>query len=176
MTSTASLIPPVVLDAMVLTARTTPLGPWVEVGVYNGGSAFRLYRAREKRLLHLFDTFEGIPFSDPDKGDRHSVGDFDGRATLAALRCAMRDAVFHVGIFPDTLFSDLRDIAFVHVDADQYKSISDCITYLWPRVVTGGVMWFDDYSALEGARRAVLAHFSVDQLHHAPEGRRFVVK
>lgn len=175
MTNTTSLIPPVVLSALVLTARTTPPGPWVEVGVYNGGSALELYRARGDQPLHLFDTFEGIPFSEPDKGDRHGVGEFDGRANLPALQQAMPDAMFHVGVFPDTLPDDLRGIAFAHIDCDQYRSVSDCIAYLRFRMVIGGVMWFDDYSALEGARRAVLEYFDADMLHHAPEGRRFVI-
>lgn len=176
MTNTTSLIPPIVLSALVLTARTTPPGPWVEVGVYNGGSALELYRARGDRPLHLFDTFEGIPFSEPDKGDQHGVGEFDGRANLPALQQAMPDAMFHAGVFPDTLPDDLRGVAFAHIDADQYKSIKDCIIHLWPRMVLGGIMWFDDFSALAGARNAVMEHFTEDQLHSAPEGRRFIVK
>lgn len=171
-----SLIPQDTLNNLIVTARRTPPGPWVEVGVYQGGSALALYDACGAHTLHLFDTFTGIPFSQPENGDRHTVGEFNGNDTLAELRTRMPLAEFHVGCFPATFPDDLHDIAFVHVDCDQYRSISDCINYLWPRVISNGVMWFDDFHDLAGARKAILEHFSINALQQAPHGRRFIVK
>lgn len=116
---TLSLIPDEVLKTLLDTAQSTPAGCWVEVGVYLGGSARALYGARHGRHLHLFDTFTGIPSFEPDKGDRHRIGEFHARGVLADLRRMMPAAAFHVGVFPDTLPDDLRGIAFAHVDCDQ---------------------------------------------------------
>lgn len=61
--------------------------------------------------------------------------------------------------------------------ATRTRSISDCITHLWPRMAPGGVMWFDDYGFLDGAKAAILEHFSEDRLNMAPDSLRcFVVK
>src|SRR4051812_5813220 len=175
MHDTSTLLPPAVLAALIKAARTTPPGCWVEVGVYRGGSALPLYRVLGERTLHLFDTFTGLPVSDPAKGDSHVIGAFAAGPVVDHLREIMPLAHLHVGSFPDTLPSDLCNIAFAHVDVDQYQCTLDCITHLWPRMVAGGVMWFDDIE-LAGARRAVGEHFHNDQLQGAPEGRRFVIK
>ena len=170
-----SLIPSDVLTALIKTAKSTPPGPWVEVGVYQGGSALALYAVRDNRTLHLFDTWTGIPVCDPSKGDTHKIGEFDGRSEFIELQRKMPDANFYEGVFPSTLPDDLCGIAFCHIDVDQYASVSDCIKTLEPRLCPGGVMWFDDFHDLPGARRAVLEHFSMSQLHAAPGGRRFIV-
>jgi hypothetical protein len=145
---TTSLISLAVLVDLLRVARRTPPGTWVEVGVYTGGSATLLYNICNPNILHLFDTFAGIPMSNPAMGDRHGIGEFDGSHALDGLRRLMPDARFHVGVFPETLPDDLDNVAFAHIDCDQYQSVRDCITHLWPRMVPGGVMWFDDYGAL----------------------------
>ena len=144
-------------------ARSAPPGCFVEVGVYQGGSASLLLDiAREQgRTLHLFDTFTGIPGADPI--DRYRGGEF-AAVDLSYLMMSMPDAVFHVGIFPQTLPYDLADIAFVHVDCDQYASYRACIDCLYPRMVEGGIMVFDDYPFLLGARQAVRESFTEAQL------------
>lgn len=174
-TDTTSLISTQVLNELLNVACGTPPGAWLEVGVYGGGSALLLYGARGNRELHLFDTFTGLPYSDRDKGDTHDIGEFDGSWMLGTLLQKMPCARFHTGVFPATLPPDLTGVAFAHIDCDQYQSVTDCIVHLLPRMVPGGVMWFDDVGTLEGARRAVLEHFSEEQLQHAPEGRRYVI-
>jgi len=124
-------------------ASLTPPGAFVEVGVYKGGCAWYLERIaqRQGRELHLFDTFTGIPHKGP--GDHHNVGDF-GDTSLEAVKAAVPSAIFHAGVFPDTLPADLMDIAFVHCDVDQTESVRAVINQLWGRMVIGGVMAFDD--------------------------------
>jgi len=176
MVDTSSLIPEAVLVSLVETALSTPPGCWVEVGVYQGGSALRLYPHRGGRILHLFDTFQGIPICEPLQGDSHLPGAFSGAHALSTLDRLMPEAHFHIGVFPQTLPDDLVRIAFVHVDCDQYRCVLDCIYHLWPRMVVGGIMWFDDYSFLSGAKKAVLEHFSESQLQAGPDGRIYVIK
>ena len=136
-------------------AAVTPLGPFVEVGVYQGGSAWRLAELARKqgRALHLFDTFAGMPWEDTQDVNHH-IGDFSD-TDLPTVQEAIPDAIFHVGIFPDTLPPDLTDIAFVHADCDQYRSVKAVIQHLYPRMLVGGVILFDDYPSVTGATLAV---------------------
>lgn len=120
------------------------------------------------RALYLFDTFDGIPFK--DHGDHRNVGDFRD-VELDALRAALTGAVFCVGLFPDTLV-DTGPLAFVHADADQYRSTRDICLHLGPRMVPGGLMLFDDYPHLESCRRAVDECFTRREL--LADGRALV--
>lgn len=138
-------------------AAGTPPGRFVEVGVWQGGSAQFLYEVAQfqKRSLHLFDTFTGIPHA--SAFDMHKVGDFSEGVNLEAMQKVMPQAAFHSGVFPATLPSWLDRIAFVHEDADQYQSTKDVIAHLWPRLIKGGVMLFDDYWTTDcpGSRKAI---------------------
>jgi len=155
-------------------ARRTPDGCFIEVGVYKGGSAFHLAVVAQEqgRDLHLFDTFDGIPWKDPI--DTHKISDFSDVA-LADVQAAIPSAIFHVGIFPGTL-NATGPIAFVHVDCDQYRSVKACITELWGRMRPGAIMLFDDYGILAGATEAVDAHFAQSRLEWTAAKHAFVRK
>ena len=134
-------------------AIASPPGIWVEVGVYKGGTAYRLYLLKGDRDLYLYDTFEGIP--EWTKGlDDHEPGAF-GDVEYEKIKTIMPDAKIFKGIFPDTLVKPLPPVAFAHIDCDNYQSIRACIEHLSPFMVTGGTMYFDDYSSLKGATQAV---------------------
>lgn len=139
---------------MLELAEIMPPGPFVEVGVYKGGSAWHLatLAAKQGRALHLFDTFTGIPHK--SHWDQHEIGDF-GDADFETVKAAIPDARFHVGVFPETLPGDLWDIAFAHIDCDQYRSIKSACICLWPRMAPGGIMLFDDYGSIAAANKAV---------------------
>lgn len=141
------------LDSICEIARGCPPGCIVEFGVYKGGSAWHLARvAREQgRELHLYDTFEGIPFRIDI--DNHQVGDF-ADTTYEAVCAAIPDAHVHKGVFPESLVP-MPAIAFVHVDADQYQSIKSALEVLGPLMVKGGAMVFDDVPVLRGATQAL---------------------
>jgi O-methyltransferase len=150
---------------MVAMAEDTPPGAFVEIGVYKGGSAWHLAQAaaRQGRELYLYDTFSGMPFSDP--GDSHSVGDFRD-TSLEAVQAAIPAAHCIVGTFPETLV-DMGPVAFVHADCDQYRSVHDVATLLPPLMVDGGIIVFDDYGCLDAATRAVHDVFGTPQLTKA---------
>ncbi len=153
----ASLVRPGVIGAMVQAAAATPPGAFAEFGVYKGGTACWLAEVarRQDRKLWLFDTFCGIPVEDPV--DRHAVGDF-GDVSLDAVRAAIPGATFVVGVFPESIKGlQLPPFAFVHVDADQYRSVKAACEVFGPLMLPGGVMWFDDYgyASTPGATQAV---------------------
>jgi predicted O-methyltransferase YrrM len=151
-----SLIDPAALDAICEMAGGTPPGDFVEIGVYKGGSAYRLAEVarRQARRLWLFDTFTGIPEATPEY-DLHKIGDFSDTSLVKGQKL-IPDARFVVGDAREMLPSiDTGPVAFAHLDCDQYDTYRACIIELMPRMVRGGVMWFDDVYALDGAKRAV---------------------
>lgn len=156
-----------VLYILLRQAVSVPGDVW-ECGVYKGGTAAMLaamldHYAPQKRL-HLFDTFQGMPDTDPVK-DWHKQGDFSDTSleAVSAYVGLEKQCVFHKGFIPDT-FKGLESsaIALAHVDVDIYKSILDCLDFIWPRLSVGGFVIFDDYGfpSCPGARAAVDKFFS----------------
>jgi len=153
-----SLIGETQIREMCTLARDTPPGCFIEVGVYKGGSAYHLSKlAKEQgREIFLYDTFTGIPFS--DEIDAHKVGDFS-ETSFEEVKAAIPYASVIQGIFPNSMV-EMPQIAFAHIDADQYRSIKESIEALLPKMVIGGIMVFDDYNCLRGANKAVDEKFS----------------
>lgn len=161
------------LNEMIARAEATPPGCFVEVGVYKGGSAWRLWQVTQAqgRMLYLYDTFEGIPHQAPI--DSHSVGDFKD-VEYREVYDLFAGAVVVRGIFPASAI-DMPPIAFAHLDCDQYQSVLESAIYLQSRMVSGGVMWFDDSPCLAGAHRAVREIFA-NRVHLSSDhGKHYVV-
>lgn len=143
-------------------------GDWVECGVYKGGTAMLLAKIlRDRGLgkkLHLFDTFTGMPQTDPNV-DLHKMGDFDDtslESVEANLRMVAGEAgsrvFFHPGLIPETFRGcAVGPISFAHVDVDIFSAVLDCCEFIYPRLVGGGFLVFDDYGfdSCPGARKAV---------------------
>ena len=140
-------------------------GEFCEFGVYKGGTAILLSEimTRENsesiKKLHLFDTFEGMPVTDP-KRDLHQLGDFNDTSLEQVKNNVGKQeiVVFHPGVIPDTFKGmESKWISFAHVDVDIYKSVWDCCVFIYPRLEKGGMMIFDDYGfpSCPGARQAV---------------------
>jgi O-methyltransferase len=137
-------------------------GEFWECGVYKGGTASLLAEVlfRQNRSpLRLFDTFSGMPVTDASH-DLHDAGAF-GDTSVEAVRLQVGHeniVSFHPGFMPDT-FRGLENsaICFAHVDVDIYRSVLDCCAFIYPRLVKGGFMVFDDYGfgSCPGARAGV---------------------
>jgi O-methyltransferase len=169
----ASAVNPIVTAGLVKTASESPQGCFVEVGVHKGGTAWHLAKCAEEqgREIYLFDTFTGIPYK--GEFDSHVVGDFSD-TSLEEVQKIIPYAKITQGIFPQSAEGlDLPDVAFVHLDCDQYQSIKEAALFLSPKMVKGGIMWFDDYGCLEGANRAVDELFA-GRLEGSPVGKVFV--
>lgn len=143
-------------------------GDMIECGVFRGGTALLERRTLEAvqspHSLHLFDSFEGMPTT-TDGIDRFEQGDL-GTTSLEAVQALIGDAPFvriHPGFIPATFVgADVEALAWAHVDVDIYQAVLDCIEFIYPRMVPGGVIVFDDYGfpSCAGARRAVDEAFS----------------
>ena len=109
-------------------------------------------------------------------------------ASLEEVRAAMRSTgypwvnfVFVPGRVEETLPGTATgEIALLRLDTDWYESTYHELQYLWPRLVTGGVLILDDYGHWQGAKRAVDEYFSRSQprpeLHVIDYTARLILK
>jgi O-methyltransferase len=163
-----TLITPDRLHVLYTLAQQASLldGEFWECGVYRGGTAMLLASVLEpssvgaaEPRLRLFDTFKGMPEVDDDR-DLHGAGDFADTSAAGVLARVggERAARVHEGFMPATFAGlELSRIAFAHVDVDIYRSMLEACAFIYPRLVRGGFMVFDDYGmpSCPGARQAV---------------------
>jgi O-methyltransferase len=161
-----------IVREMCAVASCTPAGCFVEVGVYQGGSALAMLSvARQQgREMFAYDTFTGIPYK--GEHDSHNVGDFSD-TSFEKVSEGLKGATVIQGVFPASAVK-MPPVAFVHLDCDQYQSIKDSLNHLLPLMVDGGIIWFDDYGCLEGANKAVREFFSPECLYGSKTGKVFV--
>ncbi|MDR0360866.1 MAG: TylF/MycF family methyltransferase [bacterium] len=138
-------------------------GDVLECGVFRGGTALlaaeTVTTKEAEKAVHLFDTFEGMPQT--TEGIDHFEQGWLGR-TSAGDVCTLLEPYpcvqVHAGFMPETFDGlDIPSISWAHVDVDIYQSVRDCIDFIYPRLVRGGYMIFDDYGfpSCTSARRAV---------------------
>lgn len=173
-----SLVDPKTIDAMIETARGTPPGCFVEVGVYQGGTAQHLAKLAEEqsRQIFLYDTFTGIPYQ--GEHDLIQCGTFED-TSFEQVANAIPYATIVRGIFPESavrLAVEMGPISFIHLDCDQYQSYKDSLHFLIPRCQPGTVIWFDDYGCLPGADKAIHEIFHPEQLLLHNTGRKTFVR
>lgn len=142
-------------------------GDFIECGVYKGGTARLLAEImannKNRGQLHLFDTFAGMPRT--GSMDIHQQGDFLDTSLEQVRNFVGHDThvQFHPGFIPDT-FAGLDDvrIAFAHVDVDIFQSVMDCCAFIYPKLIDGAFIVFDDYGfpTCPGARQAVDTFFA----------------
>lgn len=176
--SGVSLITPARLENLrnaVRIAQHLP-GDMAELGVYRGGSAFMLSELYPNETLHLFDTFTGLPFTEGPEhnptGHNLNKGRFACDESDVQKLLAGKRVEFHPGVFPESA-NGLEDLCFnfVHIDCDLYASAKSGIAWFWPRVVAGGIMYFDDYGCdFTGVTDAVHESFSDEELHKQIDG------
>ena len=157
-------------------------GDVVECGVWRGGSMMTvalelLRRGQTDRILWLYDTFAGLPRPQAvdvdvlgnraiDGWEAHTMP--DGRTLWAyADESDVRNNMARAG-YPDQRMNFVvgmveemlpkigpQRIALLRLDTDWYASYKHVLNTLYDRVVTGGVIIFDDYGHFDGARKAV---------------------
>ena len=143
-----------------------PAGALIEVGVWRGGTG-ALIAAAAQRLgvgdpVYLCDTFRGVVKataadsryrgSEHRDTTRQTVDDLVGRLGLDNVRILE-------GIFPEETGGAVLSphLRFVHVDVDVYESARGVMDWAWPRLVSGGLVVYDDYGfeSCDGITRAV---------------------
>lgn len=147
-----------------------------------------------KRKLYGFDSFEGFPEPtvedtsprNPKKGEWKVLSPAQLYRILGLLRLdtffVQSQIKIVEGFFDDTLpQTDIKKIALLHLDVDLYQSYKTCLEQLFPKVVKGGVVLFDEYASPKwpGARKAIDEYFknTPERLQKDAEtGKYFLIK
>jgi O-methyltransferase len=130
-------------------------GDILEVGVWQGGSGAIMGEANKKAkksVLYLADTFMGV--AKAGKEDTVYKGGEHADTSEAIVKKLMQKAGLTKykilkGIFPDDFKGkiDIEKLKICHIDVDTFESAKGVFEYAWPRMVSKGVVVFDDYSA-----------------------------
>ena len=102
------------------------------------------------KVLHGFDTFEGLP--EPwELKKTYAKGILKANAVPESTDTEK----FYKGLFseriPDLLSTHTDNISFCHVDGDLYSSCNDVLYGLNERIVPGTVLVFDELTTFEKA-------------------------
>ena len=151
---------------LVREAEKLPEGNYLEVGVYRGGSSLLINKRKQllgsSACLYACDTFEGVVKAGPKdniyKGGEHSVS--ISFAENLFKRFDMKNFKIMKGTFPEEdVFRELdhQKFRFCHIDVDVYQSAKDATEYLFPKLVSGGIIVYDDYGFYncEGIRQLI---------------------
>lgn len=139
----------------------------VEFGSYRGGSAIflatLLARLYPGARIFACDTFAGMPPTDKAL-DHHSAGDFansdEDEINTYARSIGLTNLITVKGLVEDTFptnFSPEQGFGLAHIDLDIYHPIKYIQNAVYPRIVPGGYMVYDDATASSciGATQAV---------------------
>lgn len=145
-------------------ARRVSSGTLLEVGSWRGGSGAILGHAAyggpgraagpsqfsaDRRVI-LADTFTGVvKASERDpyyRGGEHANTSVEQVRALLD-RVGLSSVEILPGIFPEETGRSIEEEQFslCHVDVDVYRSAMEVFRWVWPRLVPGGVVVFDDY-------------------------------
>jgi O-methyltransferase len=131
-------------------------GDLAEVGVYKGGSGKLICKANTEKLLHLFDTFEGIPKVDKIDESLFYAGQFS--SSFEEVKCSLKEyknVRFYRGLFPETARPvEDKKFSFIHLDVDTYQSTLSCLQFFYTRMNRGGIIISHDYINADGVRKA----------------------
>lgn len=147
-------------------------GALVECGVWRGGCSLAMIAGQwgfphaERRPVHMFDSFEGLPQVDARDGDEAKQWQQDNphncRASIQQLVIDFQEKnvdpdayIIHPGWFSYTLNKFNEPIAVLRVDCDWYVPTRDVLSQFGHRLSAGGVIILDDYYAWQGCAAAV---------------------
>lgn len=128
----------------------------LEVGVWRGGTAAILAKKisllGNTNKLFLADTFSGVVkasnYDNVYKGGEHQDTSLSLMEDLLVRKVGVNNFTTLVGVFPeDTAYRIAENEVFglCHVDVDVYLSARDIIDWLFPKLIIGGMIVFDDY-------------------------------
>ena len=136
-------------------------GDMAELGVGRGASAKVIAARAPERVLHLFDTFDGLPSPSAKDSSRFKKQQY--RHTLEEVQTYLRseNVHFYKGLFPESAkhLAGTR-FAFAHLDADLYESTKAGLEWFYPRLNKGGILVCHDYDTSAGVNRAFEEFFA----------------
>jgi len=160
------------MQALQFVLDSNVQGDVAECGVWRGHSAHmiasRLSTQGQGKVLHLFDSFEGLSIRTELDSARSSMNEEQKRKereyfavdlevvkrNLSKFSCVR----FHKGWIPER-FIEVQGakFCFVHLDVDLFQPMIDSLNFFAPKISDGGVIVVDDYGHADftGAKEAV---------------------
>lgn len=156
-------------------------GSFIEAGCALGGSTILIASLKSKsRMLNVYDVFGLIPSPTEDDtsdvharyktivegkskgigGDRYYgyeenlVDKVTNNLSDFGIDIAVQNVSLIKGLLQDTMHID-GDVAFAHIDVDWYDPVKTSLERIFPKLVVGGSIIFDDYYDWGGCRKAV---------------------
>jgi O-methyltransferase len=145
-------------------------GSLLEVGVWRGGTGAIIAQQAQRcgilNPVYLCDTFTGVVKAgrrDSDyRGGEHADTSPRIAEDLIGGRLKLDNVRILQGIFPEETAAAIAHerFRFCHIDVDVYASARDILDWVWPRLVVGGIVVYDDYgfAGCDGVRRHVEGH------------------
>ncbi len=160
-------------------------GVYVECGVAAGAQIIAMAEAAPNKIIHAFDSFEGIPLpsnkDDQMPGIRYLTKEEQKQlpepgnqelkssgATIVSLDAFLQNIsklgnnqniIIHKGWFENTVKdNDIDKISILRLDGDLYNSTLVCLQFLFPKVIKGGIVIIDDWE-LPGCQSACKDYF-----------------
>jgi hypothetical protein len=154
----------VVLAERILNISPEIRGDVVECGCWKGGSTASLSLVCELvgRKLVVCDSFQGLPkddtgivhkyphlgvygyyqegmYSSPLEEVKHNIEHFGSLSVCQFLP----------GFFSESLKALNKPMVFAFLDVDLASSMKDCLKYIWPLLIDGGIIYTDDSCDME---------------------------
>lgn len=129
-------------------------GDLLEVGVWRGGSSVIMAKAMQlsDSRSHLFccDTFAGLVKTggeDPHLRDGDLADSGPQFVHQKMAQAGVHEYTVLEGVFPDQTGESLQNQRFslCHIDVDTRASAEGVFEWVWPRLLGGGVVIFQDY-------------------------------
>lgn len=135
-----------------------PTGQFLEVGVWRGGTGALISKAAEicrvNSFVYLCDTFKGVPNAG-EKDSTYFGGEHADTTTDIVHKLLHSLSIEIAGVvrgnFPTESGLALEELSFrfCHIDVDVYQSAKDVTEWVWPRLMKGGVIVYDDYGFVQ---------------------------
>ena len=171
-------------------------GDFIECGVFKGDMSWVVANvidwAQVDKTFYLYDTFEGFsskytstedfPFNPKFIDFANKVYQIPGLYEQVCERFKeFPNVIIIKGVLPDVLDEHSPEkIAFLHIDLNSVKPEIGVLEIFFDRVVSGGIVIFDDYGWLEYVRQRRAEDEFMDERGYSimelPTGQGLVVK
>ncbi len=160
-------------------------GNIAEVGIYRGGTLYsickKLKELQSNKTFYAVDTFEGHPYTDTD--GKHFKGRYSDTSFNKILKIIVKNDFMKTRLIKGNFIEVAHFLAkdkfcFVHLDVDLEKSYDECVGFFKPRMVKGGIMFFDDYnsSSAKLGSRGIHRHIHKKNLIILPTEQAYWIK
>ena len=135
-------------------------GNILELGTYKCGTTIMMARflkkIKSKRKVIGCDAFIGLPYEDKHSLQKNAKGwlsDVTVEYVLEKIKKFEVDDKITIikGLFEETLYKSLSEKKFsvVLIDCDVYDAAKFSLEFVYPRLVEGGIIMFDDYDRVD---------------------------